>query len=376
MAWLTGSKHAQAKRLVDQLDDPAARLAAVSGLVRMGADAIPALLEGNGTLPPARQEVLARMGPAAIPSLGKILNEAHPLQRARAAQALGLTRDPAAVPILIDALRSPYHTVRAAAASALSLLNDLRALSPLLTALKDPEPGVRASAIPALAALRDLAAFEAITDLLLDDPLIEVRQAAARALGSLRDPAALPSLMQALHDSFWWYEREAAAADLLESIQATGEAAVPLLITALRDPEGAVRRYAAILLGRLGDSRALEPLALALYDLHHDVGEAAARAIGDMGAAGLEVLDEAARHPEASIRTHAALALGAIQNGRSVTLLLQLLNDHERAVRLQAVLSLGGFQDAGARAALRELAADRSDRELQSMARQALGLAS
>ena len=314
MAWLTGSKHAQAKRLVDQLDDPAARLAAVSSLVRMGADAIPALLEGNGTLPPARQEVLARMGPAAIPSLGKILNEAHPVQRARAAQALGLTRDPAAVPVLIDALRSPYHTVRAAAASALSLLNDLRALSPLLTALKDSEPGVRASAIPALAALRDLAAFEAITDLLLDDPLIEVRQAAARALGSLRDPAALPSLMQALHDSFWWYEREAAVADLLESIQATGEAAVPLLITALRDPEGAVRRYAAILLGRLGDSRALEPLALALYDLHHDVGEAAARAIGDMGAAGLEVLDEAARHPEASIRTHAALALGAIEN--------------------------------------------------------------
>jgi hypothetical protein len=54
MAWLTGSKHTQAKRWVDQLNDPATRIAAVSGLVRMGADAIPALLEGDGTLPRSR----------------------------------------------------------------------------------------------------------------------------------------------------------------------------------------------------------------------------------------------------------------------------------------------------------------------------------
>ncbi|MGE5251657.1 MAG: HEAT repeat domain-containing protein [Bacteroidota bacterium] len=376
MAWLTGSKHAQARRLISQLSDPARRDNAARELVRIGSDAIPALIEGLQSPDPALQstlhEILKRMGPAAVPALAKTLQEAHPLHRATAAEILGILGERAAVPILLDALRGQYYTVRAAAASALGRIRDPRAKEPLVAALKDPEPPVRMTAVLALAAFRDPGTFPHMADLLLDDVQIEVRRAAARAFGATRDPASLRFLMEALHDSFWWYERDAAMADLLAAIMAMGEASIDPLIASLSDPEGAVRRYAATALGALRGSRAVEPLGMALYDLHHEVGVAAARALGRIGPESLEVLERASSHPEPGIRLNVALALGGMDEPRAAALLLPLLQDSDRGVQKQAILSLSGQSDTQARLALQEIAADRRDRELQSLARQAL----
>ena len=138
----------------------------------------------------------------------------------------------------------------------------------------------------AIGKFRDPSTFDDITNILLDDPLIEVRQSAARALGETKHPAAIPFLMEALRDSSWWFEREQAAMDLLNAIENMGPAVVEPLIEALGDKEGTVRKYAAIMLGNLRDVRAIEELGMALYDLHHEVGETAAEALVKFGSTG------------------------------------------------------------------------------------------
>ncbi|MCJ7432368.1 MAG: HEAT repeat domain-containing protein [Anaerolineales bacterium] len=178
--------------------------------------------------------------------------------------------------------------------------------------------------------------------------------------------------MDALHDSFWWYGREQAAHVLLEAIEGLGTFAVVSLIKELGDKEAAVRRYAAHILGDLHDARAIEPLGMALYDLHHEVGTVAAEALAKFGGASLEVLKEAARHPEEGIREHVALALGKINDARVAPILLEMLRDPDRSVQKQVVLSLAQLRDTRALPALQELATSRADRELAALAKQAI----
>jgi HEAT repeat protein len=211
-----------------------------------------------------------------------------------------------------------------------------------------------------------------MTNVLLDDPKIEVRQAAARALGNTGHPAALPYLLEALHDSYWWYEREYAASDLLLAIEKMGVTAIDPLIEALQDKEGTVRKFAAILLGRLGDPRAIEPLSMALYDMHHEVGKVSAESLAQFGVSAVDVLVEALSHPEMWIRIHSIAALAKIKDRRVTPLLLEMLNDPEREVKKQVIESLGNLKDPRALPSLQEIVSNRSDRELHTLAKQAI----
>ena len=231
---------------------------------------------------------------------------------------------------------------------------------------------MRIAACLALGMFRDPSTFDDITNVLLDDPKIEVRQAAAKALGNTAHPAALPYLMDALHDPFWWYEREYAAGELLAAIRTIGSAAVEPLIEALQDKEGTVRKFAAALLGQIRDPRALEPLGMALYDLHHEVGKTSAESLALFGAPALEILVEALSHPEMWIRIHAVQALSKIKDPRVTPVLVQMLDDPEREVKKQVIHCLGEWKDPRASSALQEIMANRADRELHTLAKQAL----
>jgi HEAT repeat protein len=224
----------------------------------------------------------------------------------------------------------------------------------------------------ALGYFRDPSTFDDLTNVLLDDPKIEVRQAAARGLGNTQHSAALPYLMEALRDPFWWYEREYAVGDLLLAIEKMGYAAVNPLIEALQDREGAVRKFAAILLGRIADPRALEPLSMSLYDVHHEVGTASAESLAKFGASSFPILTEALSHPETWIRIHAILGLSQIKDGRVTPILIQMLNDPEREVKRQALKSLGDLKDPRATEVLQQVMANRHDREFHALAKEAL----
>jgi HEAT repeat protein len=375
MSWFTGGKQAEAKRLVTQLAESTTRDRAMQDLIRLDADALPALLEALQTrdlnLLAIYEQTLARI-PSATPELVKLLATAHPILRARAADVLGLRRDKSAVPALLDALKGEFYTVRARAAVALGRIGERTAIPALFNTLKDPESDARIAACVGLGFFKDPSTFDEIANILLDDPKIEVRQAAAKVLGETRHPAAVPFLMEALRDPYWWYERETAAGELLTAIENMGAAAVEPLADALRDREGAVRKYAALLLGRIGDRRAIEPLGMALYDLHHDVGKASAEALARFGAASFEVLVEALEHPEMWIRIHSVDVLPRVKDPRVALILLEMLKDPEREVKKHVIAAMGELGDPRTLPALQEIAANRADREMHALAKAAL----
>ena len=375
MNWLTGGPHGDAKRLIAQLADSSKRDPAARELIRLGADSVPSLIDALQTqdlgLLLFYQQILARISSATLP-LTKALATAHPTVRARVAETLGISKDKSAIPALLDALKNEYFTVRLHAALALGNIGDGQTISFLLPLLKDKDGEVRSAACVAIAKFRDPSTFDDITNVLLDDPKIEVRQSAAVALGETKHPAAIPFLMEALRDSYWWFEKEQAALVLLNAIEKMGPAVVDPLIEALGYKEGTVRKYAATVLGNLGDSRAIEELGMALYDLHHEVGETAAEALVKFGPKAVDILIDSLSHPEAGIREHAIIALGKIQDARVVPVLIEMLHDSERENQRQAMLALGKLRDKRALPTLQEIVANRADRELSTLAKQIL----
>ncbi len=375
MDWFTGGKSGEAKKLIAQLSDATKRDRAVQELIRLDAEAVPPLLETLQTpdlnLLATIQQILARI-PSTSPALIKILSTAHPILRGRAVEVLGISKDKSAVPALLDALRGEYFTIRSRAALALGNIGDAKTIPHIIPLLKDREDEVRIAACLALGQFNDPSTFDDITNVLLDDTKIEVRQAAARALGNTKHPKAIPFLMEALRDPFWWYEREQAASDLLSAIENMGAAAVDPLIEALQDKEGAVRKFAVILLGNLKDARAMEPLAMAQYDLYHEVGKTAAAALAELGAPAVPLLTEALSHPEMWIRIHAVHALGRMDDPQFLPILLEMLNDPEREVKKHVIESLGGRKEAAVLSALENIVNNRADRELGAIAKSAL----
>ena len=375
MNWLTGGRQGEINRLIIQLADATKRDSAARELIGIGADAVPALIDALQTKDQSLlliyEQILARI-PSASVSLIEILRSAHPILRARAADVFAISRDASALPALLESLSGEYYTVRARAALALGRIGDTKTIQPLLKLLKDSEHEVRIAACLALGLFKDPSTFDDIANVLLDDAKIEVRQAAAQALGYTQHPAAVPYLMEALRDPFWWYERETQAGDLFNAIARMGASAVDVLIEALKDNEGAVRKYSAALLGRIRDERAIEPLGMALYDLHHDVGKAAAEALAEFGANSFKILVEALDHPEMWIRIHSVDVLPKVGEPRVALVLLEMLKDPEREVKMHVIQAMGELKDPRTMTALQEILALRGDREMHALAKTAI----
>jgi HEAT repeat protein len=140
----------------------------------------------------------------------------------------------------------------------------------------------------------------------------------------------------------------------------------------LQDKEGTVRKFAAVLLGKIGDPRAIEPLGMALYDLHHDVGKASAEALANFGTTSFDILVEALSHPEMWIRIHAVHALTKIKDRRVASILLEMLDDPEREVKRYVIEAMGELKDASVLSALQSIVSNRADREFHALAKDAI----
>lgn len=108
----------------------------------------------------------------------------------------------------------------------------------------------------------------------------------------------------------------------------------------------AVRREAAKALGKIGDTRAVEPLIQALRDEDWEVRSGAARALGEIGdARAVEPLIQTlfkekdfnpALDVRDFVREEVALALGKIGDARAIEPLIHLLNHKDSNVRKAA----------------------------------------
>jgi len=145
------------------------------------------------------------------------------------------------------------------------------------------------------------------------------------------------------------------------------------LVFSLRDStDPMVRQYAAYLLGKAQNPRAIQPLIEALGDFDKSVREQATLALSAIGKAAIEPLSAAIKEPKWETRYRAAEALGKIADEKAVKPLIQALRDNRDHVRYMAAKGLREFGDSDATEPLIILLKD-ENRYVRMMAVQVLG---
>jgi HEAT repeat protein len=321
-------------------------------------------------------EALGRIGPdaeAAVPALAAALRD--PEVRASAADALGGIGAAArgAVPLLTDALNDTDAEFRWTAAVALSRIDarSAQAALPLfIDKLKNGNHRARWDALQYIAPMgrEAKAAAPAVRELVKHGNGV-----AAATLTAIAGPEAgdaLPVLLRVLADDW----------DTTDDIARIGAAAVPELLTVLKDPEAKNRHLVVKALGLLAStSTAVIPALLeALKAPDRVVRRAAAAALGGIEPRAQEAipgLREVLRDEEPSVRLAAAAALRAIQGPDAepaVAALVPLLSHADANIRRDTAAALAEF---GAAAKVAIPALDEAQRDADASVRSAAALA-
>lgn len=130
---------------------------------------------------------------------GVLANDASPLRRARAAEALGTFMFPSALPYLTDALADSDASVRAAAVTSLGRLNMPAAHGAIASMFTDADRDVREAAVAQALYVNDFNEYEPLMGLLADSDAM-IRQRAALAIGAFGVEASVPALVTLLSD--------------------------------------------------------------------------------------------------------------------------------------------------------------------------------
>ncbi len=199
--------------------------------------------------------------PRAVPALIRLLESKEESTLLAVAEALGNIGDAQAVSALLPMLKQHSVALRSKVVAALAKLKDPR-IVPALFALKDdPQTPIRKRAVMALGQLRAASAISVLADALQSDRSNEVRAAAASALGSIGDKRSIPDLEAALRD-----ESNVRCRAVMALGTIGNAASLPALFAMLKDPVPQVRYHAVSALVKVGDKRAIEPLAVLLDD--------------------------------------------------------------------------------------------------------------
>src|SRR6266571_2246721 len=284
--------------------------------------------------------------------------------REEAAQALIKLADPAATDALIEALQDDYWSVRMHAGHALAKIGGPRVIEALIPMLGDTIKECRDGAVEDFVTICTPAVERLIAALRDRDG--SVRTIAAEALGRIGDPKAIKGLMALFKDTSKLV-RVAATIALTQ----IGEPTVAPLIEGLKDENFQVRLHSVQALGGitsdyptgrswLRDSRPVPPLIALLKDKDRAVREDAAIALGMIGdSSAVPALIEAMQ--DGAVRVRAIMALGMIADPRLVEPLIRVLEgvginlkgtpmpgcivSEEWFIREQAALALGHIND-------------------------------
>jgi HEAT repeat protein len=187
-------------------------------------------------------------------------------------------------------LDHPDHRVRRAALKRLGELKEAPkpAVEALLKSLKDESDEVRIEAAISLSTMTTSAAVRPLIRA-LGDPNSKVRQWAYKGLKKL-GPQAVPEMLKELSSSA---EGGGIETIIIDSLSGMGKAAVPYLITTIREQRGKTAREAVDLLGKIG-REAADGIYVLLEILSNnadpDLKKRAIAAIGNIGDVDPEVV--------------------------------------------------------------------------------------
>lgn len=331
--------------LVVLVGEDALQAAIGEGLIAIGSDAVPPLIERlQSSSVPARvaaADLLGRIGDRqATTSLVSTLADADAAAVAAAASALGNIGDPAAFDGLAGLFGHPSAAVRRAAIAAINAIGAPGTAAYVRSALAHADPRVRESAVR-VGGYFGFTDTQAAIVAALADPIEEVRRAAIEQLPVVDGIDAASRLAAALAQES--PRNRAAAAHALRQVDDPNAAAA--LRTALTDADAWVRYYAAMSLGQphFGVAHASELAALVRRD------------------------------PAPHVRIAALTALGSINHDVAARVAAEVIRDVDDDLAIAAVKVLGGIQRHAAHAILEQ--AVRSSRpSLQQAAVRALAM--
>ncbi len=284
-------------------------------------------------------------GPKAVSVLIQVLETGEPALKIEVAGMLARIKDSAAGIPLVRLLGDEDESVRKAGALALEqmaglldaeaatalvgALQDLQtesqrqmvthllgviphAIAPLTARLTHPDETVRVTSATILEHLLEPRSADALVDAMGDPVIRDLALRTLKNLGAIRD--RIDQAFTALRNVEDSIEREEARMATVIDLLGIGRPAVEILIEYLDDDDWVVREAAADLLGKIADSRAVEPLTTRLrVDMDTGVKEFTVKALGLIGdSSPVDLLVELI--PIRPLRTFAMEALAKVKD--------------------------------------------------------------
>lgn len=224
--------------------------------------------------------------PQAIDSLGQVLKTGSPQRKIWAADALGSTRNSKAVPHLASALEAAGSSLKRFLLTAIGNIGGKTAPAVIGKALKDGDRDVRFQAVELLGRCRDSEAAVKLLVSAVEDKDPQIGRQALVGLAVNQTDKAGPALLAAVKGGALtkgsWSSSQAHVV-LTRVVRIGDPQSVALLAKALADSrDERLRMLAALAMGRIGDKRAVKPLAAAFKAQDHTTRAAAACALGQI----------------------------------------------------------------------------------------------
>jgi HEAT repeat protein len=272
-------------------------------------------------------------------------------------EALGNIGDIRAIPTLTACLKD--EKIRSFAVIALGKFDDNSVVNPLIIALHIKS--IRQTAISSLVKIGSpsvKALIDNFYDVDVRDSVIEVllkigRPAETQLIATLMDWYAFRREIAALVlEKMGWRPGNDEAGMAFQVIKRNWEecldigtpAVGPLILAFQTDDK--TRKETADILGKIGDSRAIEPLVSTLNDKDTAVIEAVKNALVKIGIPAVEPLIAVLINPDKNVKIAAAEILGEIGDSRSIGPLTTLLKNEDWSVRLAGTRALGKIGDS------------------------------
>ena len=313
--------------------------------------------------------------PNAVAKLLSLAGPGNKLRlRSAAIAALGQIADPAAGQLLLDTLSKGPERLQPVAANALIYIGDEASVDRLIAMAETRDLRAREQAVRVLGGvLRDRRHKRARKLLveLASDARLTLSLAAVASLGAMGDPAAVAPLLDQAR-SYNPHRRRAAVEALgnIGSRDATG-----VLMTALQTSDDRVASSAAWALAKIADPTSYAALVRAARYRSWATAINATAALARTNAGTLEQLTPLLHHRIRFVRANAATALGRRKAKSATRALIALLaTDPSRLVRRAAARALGQIGAAGGEVAepLGVAAESDGDDKVRAAARAAL----
>ena len=323
----------------------AARRRRVAALMGIMSQAVPPAIFGiliKDTDPLVRKEAIKGVGlhkfSKAFPSLRSALSDVDARVREEAVTAFAELGGEVPLQEIVTLLGSAGESLDCAIIRALGRIGSQEAGSALVRHLQKEGISrcIEFALIDALGIIGYQPAVPTIISCYLNHVDADIRRRAVQVLGEIADPDCLQAVEHACSDPHW----SVRIASLAALVKIGGKKSLPVLLEAVKDPDQMVRKNALLLLGDLGEFKAISSLTVFLID--SEMGKYAFESLLKFGRTALPWLHRIMKGDfyQLEVRERVIALVGKIGDMKSVEALMGILDDPHPSIRLAAIDSL------------------------------------